>query len=206
MSRCITSNVWDIYSALGIEAARQFMIEEFMKSMGGINECHAMLLVDRMTCSGTITSISRYTMRKAESGPFGQASFEETLDNFLKAGVYGQSEPTRGVSASIICGKRAPIGSGICDIQLDVDILPTIDEDGNVICRDPKRESKLGEDEEDMVEDGEEELEVGVEDEEVIEEDEDEEKSSDDEEGVESEIGEIDEDVYDDEPYEDGDE
>jgi hypothetical protein len=59
-------------------------------------------------------------MRREESGPFGKASFEETLDNFLKAGVFGQEEPTRGVSASIICGKIAPIGTGMCDLAMNV--------------------------------------------------------------------------------------
>jgi DNA-directed RNA polymerase beta' subunit len=123
MSRTISNNVWDIYHVFGIEAARQYMIDEFGKIMDGINTCHVMLLVDKMTFTGTISSISRYTMRQEESGPFGKASFEETLDNFLKAGVFGQEEPTRGVSASIICGKIAPIGTGMCDLAVDIEKL-----------------------------------------------------------------------------------
>jgi DNA-directed RNA polymerase beta' subunit len=129
MARCVTSCIWDVYTTLGIEAVRQFMIEQFMELMGGINICHTMLLVDRMTCLGTISSISRYTMRKAESGPLGKASFEETLDNFLKAGLYGQTEPTRGVSASIICGKRIGVGSGLCDVTMDISSLPVVEEE-----------------------------------------------------------------------------
>lgn len=120
MKRTISNNVWDIYYTFGVEAARQYMIDEFSKIMEGINLCHVMLLVDKMTFLGTISSISRYTMRTEESGPLCRASFEETLDNFLKAGVFGQEEPTRGVSASIICGKRAPIGTGMCDLTMDV--------------------------------------------------------------------------------------
>ena len=120
MTKTVSNNVWDIYYTFGIEATRQYMIDEFSKIMEGINHCHVMLLVDKMTFIGTISSISRYTMRREETGPFGKASFEETLDNFLKAGVFGQEEPTRGVSASIICGKRAPIGTGICDVSMDM--------------------------------------------------------------------------------------
>jgi DNA-directed RNA polymerase beta' subunit len=71
-------------------------------------------------------------MRTEESGPFGKASFEETLDNFLKAGVFGQEEQTRGVSASIICGKIAPIGTGMCDLAIDVAKLATIQEDDEI--------------------------------------------------------------------------
>ena len=122
----ISNNVWDIYEVLDIEAARQFLIEEFMAIMEGINICHAMILVDRMTHNGTISSITRYTMKKEESGPFGKASFEETMDNFLNAAQEGDKEPTNGVSASIICGKRALIGTGMIKLSIDIAALPKI--------------------------------------------------------------------------------
>jgi DNA-directed RNA polymerase subunit A" len=120
----VSNNVWDIYNTLGVEAARQFLIEEFMELCTGINRCHIQLLSEKMTYSGSISSISRYTMRNEDCGPMGKASFEETMDNFLKAGAYGQKEATRGVSASIICGKRANIGTGVCELMMDVKALP----------------------------------------------------------------------------------
>jgi hypothetical protein len=123
-TRTISNNVWDIYHTLGVEAARQFLIEEFMQLCAGINRCHIQLLAEKMTHNGSISSISRYTMRNEDCGPMGKASFEETMDNFLKAGAYGQKEATRGVSASIICGKRANIGTGVCELMMDVKALP----------------------------------------------------------------------------------
>jgi DNA-directed RNA polymerase beta' subunit len=77
-----------------------------------------------MTDAGSIASITRYTMKKDESGPFGKASFEETMDNFLNAASKGEIEPTEGVSASIICGKRAKIGTGMINLKLDINKLP----------------------------------------------------------------------------------
>jgi DNA-directed RNA polymerase II subunit RPB1 len=127
MSRTLSNDVWDIYTVLGVEAARQFLIEEYMNLMEGINLCHPTLLVERMTFTGTISSISRYTMRKDETGPMGAASFEETLDNFTKAAAQGKTEPTIGVSASIICGKKAAIGTGMCSIKMDLDLLESMD-------------------------------------------------------------------------------
>lgn len=121
--KCISNNVWDIYYTLGIEAVREYMIEQFTQIMPGINTCHISLLVDRMTFSGTIKSISRYTMRKDNGGPLNKASFEETMDNLLKAGINCEEEPIRGVSSSIICGKTARTGTGLCDIEIDVDKL-----------------------------------------------------------------------------------
>jgi len=123
--RTISNNVWDIYEVLGIEAAREFLIEEFKSIMNDINICHIKLLVDRMTYGGSIASITRYTMKKDDSGPFGRASFEETMDNFLNAASCGEIEPTNGVSASIICGKRANIGTGLTNIKVDLTKLPT---------------------------------------------------------------------------------
>jgi len=126
-TRTISNNVWEIYEVLDIEAARQFLIEEFTNIMGsGVNVCHTSLLVDRMTHAGTISSITRYTLKADESGPMCKASFEETMDNFLNAGAQGQSESTKGVSASIICGKRAGIGTGMIKVSVDISKLPKV--------------------------------------------------------------------------------
>lgn len=121
-TKCLSNNIWDIYKIFGIEAVRQYMIDEFCKIMEGINPCHVMLLVDKMTFNGSISSISRYSMRTDDS-IFCRASFEETLDNLLSAGINGQDEQTNGISASIICGKRANIGTGYCSLAIDVDKL-----------------------------------------------------------------------------------
>ena len=139
--RTVSNNVWDIYNVLGIEAARAFLIEEFNSIMDGINSCHAKLLVEKMTFLGTISSISRYTLRREEAGPCSRASFEETMDNFLKAAAFGEKEHTRGVSASIICGKRSNVGTGAMELLVDVGMLanaaPTIKDD---VIEKPARE------------------------------------------------------------------
>ena len=119
-TKTVSNNIWEIYETLGIEATQQFLVEEFMSIMDGINECHAKLLVARMTYNGSIASISRYTLKNDECGPMGKASFEESLDNFLNAAVQGEIEPTMGVSASIICGKRSGTGTGMMSLKMDL--------------------------------------------------------------------------------------
>jgi DNA-directed RNA polymerase beta' subunit len=149
MTRLQSNNVWDIYENLGIEAAREYLIEEFISIMTGINPCHARLLVDKMTFAGTIASISRYTLRKDECGPFAKSSFEESVENFVKASINCDVEKTRGLSASIICGKRAEIGTGFFDLKMDIKSLPInltvpkhlLKGDGNVI--EEKSKTKL---------------------------------------------------------------
>ena len=53
----------------------------------------------------------------------GKTSFEETLDNFLNAAAQGEIESTNGVSASIICGKQALIGTGMNKISTDIEAI-----------------------------------------------------------------------------------
>lgn len=118
-TRLHSNNVWNIYENLGIEASRMFLLSEFESIMEGINMCHIKLLVEKMTFTGTISSISRYTLRKDESGPLSKASFEESVDHMVKSAFAGDIEKTRGVSASIICGKRAAIGTGVVELKIN---------------------------------------------------------------------------------------
>lgn len=123
MENTLTNNMWDIYNTLGIEATRQFMIDEFISIMPSISACHSKFLVDNMTKTGTILSVSRYTMRSEGSGALAKASFEETLDNLINAGLYGEVENPDSVSTSIICGKLGKFGTGVCELKVDVSKL-----------------------------------------------------------------------------------
>lgn len=123
----MSNNMWDIYQCFGIEAARQFLLEELTMLVGSdgsfINPCHVMLLADIMTRHGTIVSISRYGMKKETTSLLCRSSFEESVDNFLNAGFNSEKDCLQGVSASIICGKRSNMGTGLCDLVMDLRAL-----------------------------------------------------------------------------------
>lgn len=123
MCNTMSNNIWDIYNTLGVEAVRQYIFEELVAIMPSISQHHSKFLVDYMTKTGTITSISRYTMRSEGSGALSKASFEETLDNLMNAGLYGESENPNSVSTAIICGKLGSFGSGVCELKVDVSKL-----------------------------------------------------------------------------------
>jgi len=123
-TRTISNNVWDIYKTLGIEAARQFMIEEFAKIMDSINICHIKLLVEKMTFTGIVCSITRYTMRlDRDREPLGKATFEEAVDHMRAACITGSTDNVREVSASIICASRANLGTGLCSLKMDLETI-----------------------------------------------------------------------------------
>lgn len=126
-STITSNNMWDIYYTMGIEATRDFLIEEFKNVVSSdgtfINPSHIILLVDIMTFQGTINSISRYGMKKEQMGVLSRASFEESLDQFCSAGFYSEKEFIKSVSANIMCGKRSSIGSGLCNLKMNWDII-----------------------------------------------------------------------------------
>ena len=123
-TKTMCNNMWEIYTIFGIEAARQFLIEEYMDVVSSdgsfVNSSNVELLVDVMVYTGTIISISRYGQKKVGCGPMAKASFEESLENFLKAGINGEKETTDGVSASIMLGKMPKTGTGVFDLLVDI--------------------------------------------------------------------------------------
>ena len=121
-TRLQSNNVWDIYENLGIEAAREFLIQEFESLMEGINMSHVKLLVEKMTYSGTITSITRYTNRKGGS-VLSRASFEESTEQFIKSGFNCEVDDIQNISASIITGRKGRIGTGFVDMRPDLSKL-----------------------------------------------------------------------------------
>lgn len=124
----VCNNMWEIFELFGIEAARQFLIDEFKNVVSSdgtyINDRHIKILVDVMTQHGVICSVSRYGMKKDKSGPLAKASFEQSLDNFIKAGIYCDKETMKGVSANIMCGNKTKIGTGMCELLQDFSSLP----------------------------------------------------------------------------------
>jgi DNA-directed RNA polymerase subunit A" len=117
-----TNNIWDIYNTLGIEAAREFRIKELVEIMGsGVDISHIKLRADRLTFTGTIQSLTRYTMRGEK--PFSKVGFEEIMENFYKTARDAEVDDLTGVSASIMCGKRAKVGTSMFDLKINADII-----------------------------------------------------------------------------------
>ncbi len=123
-ARTVSNDMWEIFNVLGVEAAREFLINEFTDTISSdgtyVNKCHTQLLVDTMLFSGNIISVSRYGQRKSKCGPLAKASFEESLDNFIKAATSGENESTTSISSSIMLGKLPNCGTGVFDVHVDI--------------------------------------------------------------------------------------
>ena len=123
-----STNVWDIYEVLGIEATRAILFNEIsgLFDSVGVNYRHLCLLCDVMTRFGRLMSIDRYGINKNDIGTLAKASFEETEKILLKAALFGEVDPVTGVSANIMMGQAIRGGTAFSQILLDDQALPML--------------------------------------------------------------------------------
>jgi len=135
--RTKTNDINEIYSVLGIEAARNALYEEMMDVIkeSSLNYRHLSLLVDTMTCKGALMSIDRHGINRGDVGPLAKSSFEETTDMLIKASIFSDIDRINGVSANIMLGQLPPCGTGFSQILLDEEEFVNIIKDKNNFVR-----------------------------------------------------------------------
>jgi hypothetical protein len=128
-TRTITNDVHEIYLVLGIEAARQAVIDEMRAVLDStpIDHRHLSLLADTMSNRGFFMSIDRHGINnRGELGPLAKCSFEQSTDMLIKAGMFSERDRVNGVSANIMLGQVAPCGTGDCQVLMDNERLATL--------------------------------------------------------------------------------
>ncbi|MCX6768004.1 MAG: DNA-directed RNA polymerase subunit A' [Candidatus Micrarchaeota archaeon] len=123
--RTSTNDIVEISKVLGIEAARNSIITEIVKVLDAqdlkVDLRHIMLIADAMTLKGEVKSIGRHGLAGEKASVLARAAFEETAKHLLKACVYGESDPLKGVTENIIIGQTIPCGTGTVNLEMDVD-------------------------------------------------------------------------------------
>ena len=133
----------------GLEAARQMLLYEFHVTFEGnsnVNRTHLTLLVDQMCHMGNILSIDRHGLSTIESDPISKASFEKTMDHFVNAAIYNESDKVTTVSSRIAVGKVINGGTGAFELLLDtgkIERSEYIEETTNRITYLPLEEDML---------------------------------------------------------------
>ena len=119
--RTMTNDIYEIFITLGIEAARNALSNEIMDVIkdSSVNYRHLSMLIDTMTCKGTLMSIDRHGINRGDVGPLAKSSFEETTDMLIKASIFSEQDRINGVSANIMLGQLPPCGTGTSEIILD---------------------------------------------------------------------------------------
>lgn len=115
--KCKSNNVWDVYEVFGIDAAKNFLEEEFGKNIA-VNKRHLDLLTASMTVQGKIASVSRYGIDRKQVGPLAKICFEQPFDNVIQAAINGEKDRLAGVSANIALGRCIKSGTGMVKLLM----------------------------------------------------------------------------------------
>jgi DNA-directed RNA polymerase II subunit RPB1 len=122
-SRTISNDIHEVYAVLGIEAARQVLINEindiFESASSDVNSRHVALLADVITNKGGLMPMNRHGINKSDIGPLAKCSFEETPDVITRAAIFGELDLVQGVTSNIMLGQEVPIGTGSVELLFD---------------------------------------------------------------------------------------
>lgn len=142
-TRTTCNNIFEIYDVLGIEAARNAIINQTKYTMEEqgleVDIRYIMLLADLMTVDGEIKAIGRYGISGQKASVLVRASFEETKKHFVRAAVKGERDNLRGAIENIMLNQVAPIGTGAFQL---VGNIPSMVKEKTISEKKAKTKSK----------------------------------------------------------------
>jgi DNA-directed RNA polymerase subunit A" len=122
-SRCSTNDIHEVYRNLGVEAARESIINETMETLeeqglDDVNVRHLMLVADIMCNNGEIESIGRHGISGSKDSVLARAAFEVTVNHLLSSAIHGEIDDLDGVTENVIVGKPIKLGTGDVDLRM----------------------------------------------------------------------------------------
>jgi DNA-directed RNA polymerase subunit A' len=122
--KVFTNDLHEIAKVLGIEAARQAIINEVEKVISSqgldIDPKHGMLIADTMTNSGVVKGITRMGIISDKSSILARASFETPDKQFVQATKTGKKDELASVIENIILNQPVPVGTGLPGLHVKV--------------------------------------------------------------------------------------
>ncbi|MEE8322464.1 MAG: DNA-directed RNA polymerase subunit A'' [Candidatus Bathyarchaeia archaeon] len=123
IGRTKTNDILEISKVLGIEAARNAIINEALDTLDEqglrVDVRHIMLISDMMSVDGSVKAIGRHGVSGQKASVLARAAFEITVDHLLKAGIHGEVEELAGIVENVIVGKPVVLGTGMVELVMD---------------------------------------------------------------------------------------
>ncbi len=120
IKRTRTNNIYEVWKVLGIEAARNVIIQEAMQTLQqqGLNVDirHIVLVADTMTFSGRVRAVGRYGVAGAKQSVLARAAFEETIKHLTNAAIKGEVDEFKGMFENVMVGQVVPAGTGMVEL------------------------------------------------------------------------------------------
>jgi len=115
--RTTTNDINEIFLVLGIEAARQAIINEVYKVIEAqglnIDLRHVMLVADTMCVNGKIAGITRYGVVREKTSVLARASFETPIKHVINAALVGEVDKLDSVVENVMINQPVPLGTGL---------------------------------------------------------------------------------------------
>lgn len=116
-ARTISNNIHEIQEVLGVEAARQAIINEVYKVIENqglnVDVRHIMLVADLMSKTGTVRGITRYGIVSGKSSVLARASFETPIKHVIEASLVGETDQLTSVVENVMLNQPVPVGTGL---------------------------------------------------------------------------------------------
>ena len=116
-AKIMSNNIFEISNVLGIEAARQAIINEVYKVIQnqGLNVDirHLMLVADTMCATGSIKGVTRYGVVKEKASVLARASFETPIKHIFNASLIGEVDNLSSVVENVMLNQPVPVGTGL---------------------------------------------------------------------------------------------
>ncbi len=119
-TRTTTNCIQEIYEVLGVEAARNAIVNEASRTLEEqgltVDIRHIMLVADLMTNDGDVKAIGRHGISGRKSSVLARAAFEITSTHLLHAAITGEEDHLDGVAENIIVGQPVTLGTGAVNL------------------------------------------------------------------------------------------
>ena len=121
----VTSNdLYEIADVLGIEAARQVImneVKEVLDSQGiNIDIRHLKLISDAMCNTGEVKGVTRMGIIAQKASILARATFETPVKQFVNASIKGNGDKLSSVIENIILNQPVPVGTGLPGLLVKV--------------------------------------------------------------------------------------
>ncbi len=113
----VSNNIIEILDVLGIEAARQAIMNESLKVIEDqgldIDIRHIMFLADVMTITGEVNGVSRGGITGEKESVLARASFETPIKHIINASLIGERDNLNSVIENVLLNQPVPLGTGL---------------------------------------------------------------------------------------------
>jgi len=116
-TKTTTNDICDISRVLGVEAARQSIINEIRRTIEAqgldIDIRHLKLIADAMCFAGEVQGSTRMGIISQKSSVLARASFETPIKHFVNATLKATKDELSSVIENIILNQPTPVGTGL---------------------------------------------------------------------------------------------